>query len=140
MQPGPSTCNNSQLTTPARHPPASQPHQPIQRETIPRFPDAEKLVSVRIQSSSKRSFAKNVAVLAFTRQERMTSNVKGVLGKKQLSPNRIEKIKQVVFNHFPLETGETYEKAWSSCRNAIDENSRKLIQSEKQVRSDDLKL
>ena len=77
---------------------------------------------------------KNVAVLAFTRQERMTSNVKGVLGdKKQLSPNQIERIKQVVFDHFPLETGETYEMAWSSCRKAIDENSRKLIQSEKQA-------
>ena len=61
----------------------------------------------------------------------MTSNVKGVLGKKQLSPNRIERIKQIVLNHFPLETGETCEKAWSSCRKAIDENSRKLIQSEK---------
>ena len=34
----------------------------------------------------------------------MTSNVKGVLGKKKLSPNWIEKIKQVVFNQFPLET------------------------------------
>ena len=47
LQPGPSTCNNSQLTTPARHPPTSQPHQPTQQETIPRFPDAEKLVSVK---------------------------------------------------------------------------------------------
>ena len=96
LQPGPSTCNNSQLTTPARHPPTSQPHQPTQQETVPRLPDAEKLVSIRIQSSSRRNFAKNVAVLAFTRQERMTSNVKGVLGKKQLSPNRIKRIKQVM--------------------------------------------
>ena len=62
----------------------------------------------------------------------MTSNVKGVLGKKALSPNRIERIKQIVFNHFPLETGEKYEKAWSNCRRAIDENSRKLKQVENQ--------
>ena len=63
----------------------------------------------------------------------MTSKVKGVLGKKQLSPNQIERIKQVMFNHFPLETGESYEKAWFSRRKAIDERSRKLIQSEKQA-------
>ena len=50
----------------------------------------------------------------------------GVMGKKQLSPNRIDRIKQIVFNHFPLETGELEEKAWSSCRKAIDEHSRKL--------------
>ena len=61
----------------------------------------------------------------------MGSNVKGVKGKKQLSPNRIERIKQIVFNHFPLDTGEEYEKAWSNCRKAIDENSRKLNQIEK---------
>ena len=127
LQPGPSTCNNSQLTT------TSQPHQPTQQETTPRFPDTEKLVSVRIQSSLTRNFAKNSAVLAFTRQERMTSNVKGVLGKIQLSPNQIKRIKQVVFNHFPLETGEICKKAWSSCRKSIDEHSRKLIQSEKQA-------
>ena len=61
----------------------------------------------------------------------MSSNVQGVIGKNQLSPNRIEKIKQIVFNHFPLETGEVYEKAWSSCRKAIDEHSRKLLLTEK---------
>ena len=87
---------------------------------------------MRIQSASRRNFAKNIAVLAFTKQERMTSNVKGVLGKKALSPNRIERIKQIVFNHFPLETGEKYEKEWSNCRKAIDENSRKLKQVENQ--------
>ena len=58
------------------------------------------------------------------------ANVKGVLGKKALSPNRIERIKQIVFNHFTLETGEKYE--WSNCRRAIDENSRKLKQVENQ--------
>ena len=88
---------------------------------------------MRIQSSSRRNFAKNIAVLAFSKQERMSSNVQGVLGKKQLSPNRIERIKQIVFNLFPLDTGEGYEKAWSNCRKAIDENSRKLIQVEKQM-------
>ena len=124
LQPGPN--NSDRLITPARHLPTSE-----LQEVIPNFPDAEKLVSVRIQSSSRRNFAKNIAVLAFTKQERMTSNVQGVMGKKQLSPNRIDRIKQIVFNHYPLETGEEYEKAWSSCRKAIDENSRKMKQNQK---------
>ena len=70
--------------------PTSQPHQVVQptpQETIPNFRDAEKLVSVRTQSSSTRNFAKNIAMLAFTKQERMGSNVKGVQVKNKLSPN-----------------------------------------------------
>ena len=51
-----------------------------------------------------------MAVLAFTKEERESSNVKGVLGKKQLSPNRIEKIKQTAFNHYPLEGYEEQGK------------------------------
>ena len=46
----------------------------------PEFPDAKELLSVRILSSSRRNFTKNIAVLAFTRKERMNSNVKGVKG------------------------------------------------------------
>lgn len=68
-------------------------------------------------------------MLAFTKKEMINSNVKGIKGKNQLSPNRIKRIQQVVFNHFPLETGEKYEKAWSSYHRAIDENARKLIQN-----------
>ena len=89
-QPGQSTSSQcSQLTTPLRRPPASQQNQqppqtvqPPGQTTTPKFPGAEKFISVRIASSSRRNFAKNVAVLAFTEDERMSSNVKGVLGKK----------------------------------------------------------
>ena len=97
----------------------------------PKFPGAEKLISVRIASSSRRNFTKNVAVLAFTEDERMSSNVKGVLGKKQLSPNRIQKIRQTVFNYYPLEGFEDHEKAWANCRRAIDEAGRTLNQNMK---------
>ena len=80
--------------------------------------------TVRISSSSRRNFCKNIAVLAFTK-EGVSSNVKGVLGKEQLSPNRIEKIKQTVFNHYPLEY-EEQGRAWANCIKAIDEAGRKL--------------
>ena len=115
------------------HTPTSLPHQAVQptkQETIPTFPDAEKLVSVRIQSSSRRNFTTNVTVPAFSKQERMSSNIKESTGGKA---TRIERIKQIVFNHFPLETGEGYEKAWSSCCKAIDHNSRKLIETKKYI-------
>ena len=124
-QPGQSTTSQcSQLTTPLRRPPASQENQqppqmvqPPGQTTTPKFPGAEKLISVRIASSSRRNFAKNVAVLAFTEDERMSSNVKGVLEKKQLLPNWIQKIRDC----FPLEGFEDHEKAWANCRRAIDE-------------------
>ena len=41
--------------------------------------------------------------------------MKGVLGKLQLSPNQVEKIKPTVFNHYPLEGYEEQEKAWANC-------------------------
>ena len=41
--------------------------------------------------------AKNTAIVTFTETERWTSNVNGKAGKKRLSPERVEAVKEAVF-------------------------------------------
>ena len=56
----------------------------------------------------------------------MVSNVNGKAGKEQLSPNRMEQVRVIVFNHYPVEGWETEKDAWADCVRAIDEAGRKL--------------
>ena len=52
------------------------------------------------------------------------SNVNGRAGKKQLSPNRMEQVRVVIFNHYPIEAWENEKDAWADCVRAIDEPGR----------------
>ena len=63
---------------------------------------------------------------AYTEEERRQSNVHGKLGKKQLSPNRMEELRKAVFEQYPLEGFEKEKNAWADCVRAIDEAGRKL--------------
>ena len=67
-----------------------------------------------------------MATRSYTAKERRTSNVKGKVGKNQLSPTRMEEVKKAVFHHFPLEGWENEKDAWADCIGAIDEAGRKL--------------
>ena len=62
----------------------------------------------------------------FTRDERETSNVNGVLGKTKLDVDKVEYIKSITFKMYPLDQKGTLESAWSKCRSAIDEANRHL--------------
>ena len=57
-------------------------------------------------------------------EEQVLSNVKGVLGKAQLDPQKVEYIQKEVFKMFPLESKESHDKEWSACVGAIDEANR----------------
>ena len=94
----------------------------------PTIPDADELVVLRNQSSSRRDFAKNVVIATFTEEERLTSNVNGKAGKKQLSPNRMEAVREAVFRVYPLDAREKEKDVWPDCIRAIDEAGRKLNQ------------
>ena len=97
--------------------------------TVPIDPGV--LLKLRYISASRQNFATNVMRKLFTRAERETSNVNGVLGKSQLDVERVEYIKSVTFKMYPLEQKESLESAWSKCRSAIDEANRRLYRPKK---------
>ena len=84
------------------------------------------LMDVKSQSCSRANLASKLVKHLFTKEERKNSNVKGVVGKSQLDPKRLIKIKESVFQIWPCETGETQSSAWNQCCKAIDEAGRRL--------------
>ena len=93
--------------------------------TVPVDPGV--LLKLHYISASRQNFATNVMRKVFTRAERETSNVNGVLGKSQLDVDKVEYIKSVTFKMYPLEQ----ESLWSKCRSAIDEANRRLYRPKK---------
>ena len=77
------------------------------------------------QSTSRRNFAKNIVVETYS-EKKLESNVKGAHRKKQLDPQKMEKIKEAVFLLYPLEPKESFDEAWKDCKHAINESGRDL--------------
>ena len=88
--------------------------------------DSDVLVKLRHASASRRNFSANVMRKVFSKAEREVSNIRGKLGKSQLDPEKVEYIKTVTFRMFPLDSKESYQAAWATCINAIDEANRRL--------------
>ncbi len=107
------------VETPAKESPAPVPYHDLR--FTPRF-----RASIRARSCSRPNFTVNVVRSLFSMEERKMSNVGGKLGKKQLDPQRISRIKEATFQTYPLETGETMLGAWGLCTKSIDESCRRL--------------
>ena len=91
-----------------QQPPSTLPatSNPLSQSAKPNVPGPRDLVNIKKKSSSRRNFAKNVATCTYSKDERMVSNVNGRAGKKQLSPNRMEQVRVVIFNHYLIEAWE----------------------------------
>ena len=83
------------------------------------------LAKIKRESCSQPNFATNLVRSAFSVDERKISNVRGI-GKKQLNPGIVERIKDATFQQYPLETGEKVKQAWAVCVRAIVESGRRL--------------
>ena len=55
----------------------------------------------------------------------MTSNVKGVMGKKKFDEKRLSYIQTLTFENYPCAAAEQ-KNCWSKCVKAIDSASRSL--------------
>ena len=82
---------------------------------------ASLLTAVRRQSCLRNNFAANLVRNVFSAAEMRVSNVRGVLGKQKLDPQKIEQIQEAVFQVYPCGTGERCEEVWRACSKAIDE-------------------
>ena len=78
---------------------------------------------IRRKSCSRKNFAAKLVEVTFDKDTRSRSNVAGKLGKLKL---KIEYVKSLVFQHFPLEENEKQETEWPLCVVAIDEKNRRL--------------
>lgn len=74
---------------------------------------------------SRKNLAGRLVVSLFTDQEKMSSNVRGVLGKKVLDPDRIAAIQKVCLSEYPLQSGETLDSVRKELRISIDEVCRR---------------
>ena len=84
------------------------------------------LMTIKMQSCSRQNFAAHLVKQLFTDEERRLSNVSGRANKQKMDATRIAVVKAASLQMYPLEVGETIEKAWASCITAIDESNRRL--------------
>ena len=66
--------------------------------------------------------------------ERKVSNVKGVLGKKKLDPEKLYQIRNVTFQLYPCGSGENEDACWKNCCKAIDESCRRFNKEKEKQR------
>ena len=88
--------------------------------------NSDVIMNIRYVSSSRRNFSANLNHKLFTMDERKMSNVNGVLGKSKLDPVRVQYIRKVTFQIYPVTSKESEAVEWSSCISAIDEVNRRL--------------
>ena len=84
------------------------------------------LMSVKMNSCSRQNFAVNLVRQLFTEDERRISNVAGKMNKHKMDVSRIAAVKASALQLYPVDVGETIEKAWASCIKSIDESNRRL--------------
>ena len=70
----------------------------------------------------------------FPVEERMKSNVNGVLGKEQLNPEKLTLVKEATFQMFPCDVGEREDYAWRMCCKAIDESCHRFNKEREKLR------
>ena len=83
----------------------------------------------RKKSVSRANFATILVRNFFTRETRISSNVGGKRGKKQLNKDMLAAIKVATFRMWPLSSAEHEKSAWKQCCKAIDGSGRQLYRA-----------
>ena len=86
------------------------------------------IVQLRHQASSASSFAVKLVKQMFEASELIGRNISGVRGKKQLDIAKVNKIKEIVHQFYPVPAAEALE-TWRNCRKAIDSFLRKTYKT-----------
>ena len=106
--------------TPPSNPPSSPSVQPSppQSGQDPREYDST-LLHLRSRSTSEKNFAVQLVRHFFTPQELDGRNVRGIGNKLPLDPDKIRKIKEIIFRFYPSSAAQQ-DFLWRECRKAID--------------------
>ena len=80
---------------------------------------------IRANSCSRENFASKLVRELFTKEERLSSNVKGVMGKNKFDEKKIAFVQKLTFENFPCSAVD-HKKCWAKCIKAIDSSSRAL--------------
>ena len=73
-----------------------------------------------------KKFAAQISTLVFTEKERRESNCRGIKNRKQLDTSRLDLVRQLTYQVFPLQSDISEESDWSkTCVKAIDEMNRR---------------
>lgn len=76
-------------------------------------------------ANSQVNLAVQLVKRCYNRYERATSNCAGI-GKKQLSPTRMEAIKDAIYSIYPMQPDENEKDVWRLYKHAIDSSCRQL--------------
>ena len=78
-------------------------------------------------SKSRGNFAALLVQQLYARHERITSNVMGTRGKRQLSPRRMNVVRRLSFQMYPPASSKEEDTIWKKeCVKAIDSKNRKV--------------
>ena len=81
---------------------------------------------LKSEANSRKNFAAILVDKAFTDAEKSGSNCSGVRGKSRLDPGRLNAVRSLVYEHFPMKQGENEDQDWrKECIKAIDEKLRR---------------
>ena len=75
----------------------------------------------------RRNLAGRLTQLIFTKEERKSSNCRGVLGKKALDFVKLQSIKEACLKEYPICPNETNESVNKEIRSSVDEVCRRKI-------------
>ena len=114
-----------QPLTPAEAPPTPTCLGDVSNLTPQGGLEASKLSSLRASSCSRENFASKLVKELFSADERLTSNVKGVLGKKKYDEKILAYVQELTFKSYPCPLTEK-KPARAKCIKAIDSASRVL--------------
>ena len=105
--------------------PSLQPSTPPSQQDMPRDNDDDDdvdddtLFRLRSGSTSEKNFAVKLVRHFFLPHELDGRNVRGVVDKLPLDPEKIGKIRAIIFKFFPSSLAQQ-ELLWRECRKAID--------------------
>ena len=98
-------------------------------ETVELSPNFVRVL--KSEANSRKNFAAILIDKAFTDAEKNGSNCSGARGKSRLDPGRLNAVRSLVYEHFPMKQGKNEDQDWQKeCIKAID---KKLLRKRKEV-------
>ena len=132
--PPPPPSRSSKLTPPSFRTSSPLPIMEAQdTSTSSGFLDPSKISHIRANSCSRENFSSKLVKELFTVEERRSSNVKGVVGKKKLDEQKIAYVEALTFESYPCSSSER-KVAWSKCVKTIDTANRALCKVVKDLK------